>query len=85
MELAVEISMYPLREDYIPVIEDFIRRLNARSGLRVVTNTMSTQIFGEFDAVTEAVKQEMRASFQKHGKAVFVMKYLSPDAGAKPG
>jgi uncharacterized protein YqgV (UPF0045/DUF77 family) len=77
MKLAAEISLYPLAPDYIPIIEDFISRLNTRQGLEVVTNSMSTQIFGDYDTVMEALKEEMKACYAAHGKAVFVVKFLS--------
>ena len=77
MDLAAEISLYPLAPDYIPVIEDFISRLNGRQGIEVITNTMSTQVFGDYDTVMDALKEEMKACYEAHGKAVFVVKFLS--------
>ncbi len=46
MKLSVEISKYPLTSDYIEPIKGFIAELNQQPGLRVITNTMSTQLFG---------------------------------------
>ena len=40
MDIAVELSLYPLDADYIPPIQDFIDRLNTHGGLKVVTNSM---------------------------------------------
>lgn len=83
MQLSVEISLYPLKDEYIPTIQDFIRRLNQNPALHVITNTMSTQIFGDYDEVMETLRKEMHESFAKHGKAIFVCKFingnLSPD------
>lgn len=76
MELSVEISKYPLSEDYIPAIKDFIERLQAIDGLSVVGNTMSTQVFGDYDKVMDALKEEMRRSYQEFGKAIFVCKFI---------
>jgi uncharacterized protein YqgV (UPF0045/DUF77 family) len=87
MDIGVEISLYPLREAYIPTIQSFIDRLNAdgrvQSGdLRVVTNSMSTQIFGSYDAVFGLLQREMQSTFaqvqDEDGKAIFVMKFLGP-------
>ena len=83
MEIGVEISLYPLNPDYIPPIQSFIDRINAHGGLRVVTNSMSTQIFGEFDRLMPALNAEMRRSFIENDKAVFVMKVLGPLAAAR--
>jgi uncharacterized protein YqgV (UPF0045/DUF77 family) len=76
MHIAVEISLYPLKDGFIPPIEDFIVRLRAHEGLRVVTNAMSTQVSGEMDAVMPALQQEMAVSFGGPHRAVFVMKVL---------
>lgn len=76
MHVAVELSLYPLTEQFIPPILDFIGRLRARPGLAVVTNSMSTQVSGEFDAVFAALGAEMRRSFEGDRRAVFVMKVI---------
>ena len=55
MRLTAELSLYPLQEDYIPVIKGFIDRLNTETGLTVVTNAMSTQVNGDYDRVFDAV------------------------------
>lgn len=79
MKLSVEISKYPLHQDYIPFIEGFIERLNQHPDLEVITNTMSTQVFGDYDIVMQAVTQEIKRSHQEFGKAVFVCKFIGGD------
>lgn len=79
MNITVDISMYPLDADYKPAIKAFIRKLRACDGLTLVTNQMSTQINGEFDAVTGALQSCIRESMEKHGKVVFVTRYLNAD------
>jgi uncharacterized protein YqgV (UPF0045/DUF77 family) len=78
MEIGVEISLYPLHQQYIPPIQNFIDRLNADQRLRVVTNSMSTQVFGDYEAVMQTLTRELRVTFQDNDKAVFVMKVLGP-------
>ncbi len=82
MQIGVEISLYPLNADYIPPIRDFIARLNTEPRLRIVTNAMSTQLFGEYDVVLPLLQSEMRRTFGENAKAVFVMKVLGPLAEA---
>lgn len=79
MDLSVEISKYPLHEDYIPVIKDFIDRLNNYDQVTVITNTMSTQVFGKFDDVMKALSNEMKTSFAQEIKQVMVMKFINGD------
>ena len=76
MQLSVEISKYPLADDYIPAISEFISRLQAVEGLSVVGNTMSTQIFGDYDLVMDTLSEEMRRSYEQFGKAIFVCKFI---------
>jgi uncharacterized protein YqgV (UPF0045/DUF77 family) len=76
MHVAVEMSLYPLSEEFIPPILDFIERLKARPGLAVVTNSMSTQVSGEYQAVFGALQEEVRRSLEGPHRAVFVMKVL---------
>ena len=79
MEIGVEISLYPLSEHYLTPIEDFIARLNRDRTLRVVTNSMSTQIFGEYDTLMRRLTDEVRSSLQQpQHKSVFVLKILGP-------
>jgi len=79
MELSVEISKYPLNQDYIPFIKDFIDRLNAHEGLKVITNTMSTQVFGDYGLVMGVLNQEIKKSYETFGKAIFVCKFINGD------
>jgi uncharacterized protein YqgV (UPF0045/DUF77 family) len=79
MNITVDISMYPLNADYKPAIKDFIRKLRRHEGLTLVTNQMSTQINGDFAAVTAAVNASIQASMQEQGKVVFIARYLNAD------
>jgi uncharacterized protein YqgV (UPF0045/DUF77 family) len=86
MDIGVEISLYPLQAQFGAVIHRFIERLNADGRFRVVSNSMSTQVFGPYDEVMELVRHELRDTFaslqQGQGKAVFVMKVFGPLASA---
>ena len=79
MKASVEISMYPLKETYVPAIVDFIERLNQHKGLIIKTNTMSTQIFGDYDQIMAALTQEMKITFEKEKVAVMVLKVINMD------
>ena len=79
MRITAEISLYPLRENFVEEIKGFIRELREHPGLEVITNQMSTQLRGDFDAVTGAVQDGMRRCMQAQGSMVFVVKYLNAD------
>ncbi|XOV87976.1 MAG: YkoF family thiamine/hydroxymethylpyrimidine-binding protein [Pseudomonadota bacterium] len=79
MQVSLDISLYPLAEDYIPAISQFIHRLEAAPNVAVVRNDLSTQLHGDYDAVMDLLKQEIQHSFQTFGKSVFVVKFLLDD------
>lgn len=79
MRITAEISLYPLKQDFVTEIKAFITALRGEPGLEIVTNQMSTQLRGEFDAVTGAISRCMRDTMSGDGTRVFVVKYLSAD------
>lgn len=75
MKVTVEISNYPLSEDFEPKIIDFIERCQA-GGARTKVNATSTHIQGDYDLVMNLIQREIKISFEKYGKMIFVMKVL---------
>lgn len=79
MNVSLEISMYPLADDYIPAIEAFIEALKQRDDLEVITNTMSTQVFGELETVMATLTDGLKGAWQDSGKSVFAIKIINSD------
>ena len=77
MRIAVDISLYPLDQDFIPPIKDVIDRLNRYENIEVVTNPMATQLRGDFDDVMDALRNEIGTTFEQLPKAVFAIKILN--------
>jgi len=82
MKTSVEISYYPLQEEFILPIRDFIDRLNTYSEIIVQTNGMSTQIFGKYDDVMSILTKEIKKSFELP-HSVFVMKIVNANLEKK--
>jgi len=78
MKIAVEISLLPLTSDFKPPVRDFIARLREHPGLEVQSNTISTQIFGEYDLVFEILKREMRKNLEGSYRVMFAAKFMGP-------
>jgi len=76
--ISVEISYYPLNEEYKPPIKDFIRRMNLYDNLTVRTSTMSTQVFGTYPDVFNALTTEIDKSFALP-HSIFVLKIINAD------
>lgn len=79
MKISVEISMYPLDDNFGEYILKFIKQLNTYSSLSIKTNSMSTQVFGDYEAVMDAIKNEMQPVFAEKYKTVMVMKFINAD------
>lgn len=77
MRVAVDISLYPIADEFIPPIDDVIERLNSHESLEVTTNPMSTQVFGEYDVVMAALSREIKTTFESSPRAVFAIKILN--------
>ncbi len=85
MRVAVDISLYPLNQNFLAPIQDVIERLRAYTAFEMIVNSMSTQIRGEYDEVMAALEQEIRVSFEQTPKAVFVIKILNNPLGDQTG
>ena len=68
--------MYPLDKDYKEVINDFLREINTHN-LEIITNGMSTQIFGEYDEVMSAVSHSLKTCFENQDKVAVSMKLVN--------
>ena len=79
MNIVADLSLYPLKEGPIPEIIDFIQELRNQDGIEIVTNQMSTQLRGEFGAVTGAINHCMRKAMAAPNTVVLVVKYLNVD------
>ena len=77
MNIAVDISLYPLDNNIIPPIKDFIKRLQENESIEVVTNPMSTQVRGEYEIVMRIIQKEIKKTFLESSKAVFAIKVLN--------
>lgn len=78
MKISVDISYYPLKDDFKPAIRTFIGRLSEHSALEVHPGSISTQVFGEFDEVMSAVTAEIKKACEIPS-SVFVLKILNSD------
>lgn len=81
MRVAVDISLYPIADEFIPPIQDVIDRLNMHAAIEVATNPMSTQVRGEYDDVMTILNQEIKTTFEQCPKAVFAIKILNNPLG----
>jgi uncharacterized protein YqgV (UPF0045/DUF77 family) len=73
MKASIELSLYPLKDDYKEKIIAFILRLKKHKNVSVQPNGMSTQIFGDYDEIMDIVKNELKQELSDH-RCMAVMK-----------
>ena len=79
MKCSVEISMYPLHKNYKPLIIDFIKKLRSYPQIKITTNGMSTQLFGNYDLVMSILNTEIGIAFKDNKSIVFNIKIVNSD------
>lgn len=78
MNVSVELTFSPLQDDYEPEIIRFIKALR-KSGLTVLENPLSTQVYGDYDQVMQVLQREMRHSLEAVGQGLFFIKMVKTD------
>ena len=68
--------MYPLKDAYIPAIDDFIAALNVPEDLSVQTTATSTLVLGEYSQVMTLLGDAIAASYERYGTSVFAAKII---------
>jgi len=78
--VSIDISLYALKESFIPPIDDFIASLKKYKNIEVRVSNMSTQIFGDYDTVMDILKKEINKTFQSEKNVVLNMKVVNGDS-----
>ncbi len=81
MNISVELTLTPLQDDFEAPIVAFIKRLRA-SGLTVLENPLSTQVFGEYDTVMSFLTREIGETFEDVDHVLLQMKIVKSDRSA---
>ena len=78
MKISIELTLLPLKNDYIPPIKNFIKELKS-SGFTVMENPLSTQIYGEYDALMPFLNDEVKVIFEAQDSVMLLMKMVKGD------
>jgi len=78
MKISVELTLTPLQDNYEPAIIDFIKNLRA-SGLTVLENPLSTQVYGDYDIVMEILNKEMKTALESVERGLLYIKIVKSD------
>lgn len=78
MTISVELTLSPLHDNYEPAIIHFIKQLR-KSGLKVLENPLSTQVYGDYDKVMSILNHEIKDAFQLIDNGLLYMKIVKSD------
>ncbi|MCK7589205.1 thiamine-binding protein [Subsaxibacter sp. CAU 1640] len=78
MKISVELTLTPLHDDYEPSIIHFIKKLRL-SGLKVMENPLSTQVYGDYDDVMRILTVEIKEAFELIERGLLYMKIVKSD------
>lgn len=73
MVVTVELSLYPLDQDYRNIVENFILQFKEQNDFEIITNGMSTTVIGEINSVMPALQTHFSYYLEKN-EGIFVMK-----------
>lgn len=76
MQLSIEITMYPLQDNYLPAIKGCIEKINSFDELEITTVPTATIVIGEYSRVMTMLNDVIAWSCENYGKCVFVTKFL---------
>tara|TARA_A100001391_G_C5069160_1_gene277877 strand:+ start:2108 stop:2386 length:279 start_codon:yes stop_codon:yes gene_type:complete len=78
MKISVELTLTPLQDDYEPAIINFIKSLR-NSGLTVLENPLSTQVYGDYDTVMNLLQKEMKVALEAVERGLLYIKIVKSD------
>ncbi|MGJ8665604.1 MAG: thiamine-binding protein [Patiriisocius sp.] len=78
MNISVELTLTPLQDEYEPAIINFIKSLR-NSGLTVLENPLSTQVYGEYDTVMNVLQKEMKIALEAVERGLLYIKIVKSD------
>ena len=81
MEISVELTFSPLQNQFKEPIIHFIKKLRA-SGLIVLENPLSTQVYGEYERVMQVLTVEIKEAFELVEKGLMYVKIVKSDRHA---
>jgi len=76
MQVSVDISLYPLKEEYKTPILRFIESMENEPEVEVVRNDLATQLYGDYRTVMNLLDKEIEQVLKANEASVFVIKLV---------
>lgn len=78
MKVSVELTFSPLQDNFEQPIIHFIKKLRA-SGLKVIENPLSTQVYGDYDKVMSILTVEIKEAMELVERGLMYIKIVKSD------
>lgn len=78
MKISVELTFSPLQNDFEQPIIHFIKKLR-NSGLKVLENPLSTQVYGDYDKVMHTLTVEIKEAMELVERGLMYIKIVKSD------
>tara|TARA_B110000003_G_scaffold245657_1_gene255606 strand:+ start:107 stop:367 length:261 start_codon:yes stop_codon:yes gene_type:complete len=78
MKISAEITLMPLKDDFIPVIKEFIKSLRGLN-LEILENPLSTHVYGEYDVLMNILISKIKNVFSQENSIMINLKIVKGD------
>ena len=78
MKISVELTLAPLKNNYVATIKSFIKKIR-KLGVIINETPLSTQIYGEYDEVMNMIIPMIRKTFEDEDAVMLHIKMIKGD------
>ena len=78
MNVSIEITLMPLKDNYKEVIKNFIKSLR-NNEFKVFENPLSTQIYGDYDKIMNLLNSKIKSVFSENNGVMINLKIVNGD------
>ena len=78
MNISAELTLLPLKNDFIPEIKKFIKSLR-NSELKITENPLSTHVYGDYDKIMNLLDIELKKVFSENESIMIFLKLVKGD------
>ena len=78
MKISVELTLTPLKLDYVKTIKHFIKSLR-NTEFKLIENPLSTQLYGDYDQVMSSLLPLVKSTFEQEDAVMLHLKLVKGD------
>lgn len=78
MKISVELTLTPLKPDYVQSIKNFIQSLRNTDHV-IIENPLSTQVYGDYDKIMSSLIPLIKRTFDEEDAVILHFKLVKGD------